>query len=361
MRDETSHLPLSDLALIVEDNETEVPSGYGAYLVSEAEISRYAGLENVYVRPEACTAGSFIEISGSHGSRASLMGSSDIPDRTLFLTGLCNSNCIMCPYTEKYRQSSEEVSVETLSRFVDLMNPFSEYLCITGGEPTLLMDGFLMLIKKVNEHFQDTLVHILTNGRAFYYADFLEGYKAVRPYRTLLGIPLHAGSAHLHDSITQTVGSFYETIRGIDNLYMAGEHIEIRIVTSAMNREALPELALFIAKRYPQVYHVCFMGLEMMGNSMINRNRVWCEYDELWPYIQRATDVLIEHGIPVQLYNYPLCVIEEKYHYIYKRSITPSKVEYFEACSLCQRIDDCGGFFRTTKIMPNIHVTPYLR
>lgn len=306
--------------------------------------------------------GSFISITDNNGyPEVHLLGSADIPDRTLFTTGLCNSNCIMCPYTEKNRLSSVHESIDILGRYVDLMNPHSEYLCITGGEPTLLGKDFICLMDKVKNHFHDAMIHILTNGRTFYYDDFLAAYKKVRPYKTLLGIPLHASCADLHDHITQSKGSFVETLKGIDNLYMAGEHVELRIVTSALNYTDLPALADLISNRYPQIHHVCFMGLEMMGNSMINRAQVWCSYDNIWPHIRTAVDVLIHHGIPVRLYNYPLCMVESKYHSVYQRSITPSKIEYLDGCTDCSRIAECGGFFRTTKIMPNIQVKPFSR
>lgn len=360
--DELTHLPLSDLALIVEDHSIEIPEGYGAYLISANDIDRYAGLSNAFIIPEGCEPGSFISIEkASEPSEVHLLGSADIPDRTLFTTGLCNSNCIMCPYTEKFRLTATRESLEVLYRYIELMDPHSEYLCITGGEPTLLKDDFLLLMDKVKAHFKNAMVHILTNGRTFYYGDFLSAYKKVRPYKTLLGIPLHASYATLHDRITQAEGSFIETIKGIDNLYLTGEHVEIRIVTSALNYENLPDLADFIARRYPQIHHVCFMGLEMMGNSMINRSKVWCSYDVIWPHMRKAIDILIANGIPVQLYNYPLCKIERKYHSIYRRSITPSKIEYLDECADCCRIDECGGFFRTTKIMPNINVIPFTR
>jgi His-Xaa-Ser system radical SAM maturase HxsC len=267
----------------------------------------------------------------------------------------------MCPYTEKFRLSASHEQLDLLCRYVDLMDPCSDYLCITGGEPTLLKDDFIRLMEKVKTHFQDTIVHILTNGRAFYYDDFLTAYKKARPYKTLLGIPLHASAADLHDHITQSQGSFAETIKGIDSLYMSGEHIELRIVTSALNYENLPQLAELVTKRYPHVYRVCFMGLEMMGNSMINRTEVWCSYDKIWPYIRQSVDVLLSHGVPIQLYNYPLCMIDRKYHSLYKKSITPSKIEYFDACYNCCRINECGGFFRTTRIIPDIKVIPYMR
>ena len=132
------------------------------------------------------------------------MAVSDIPENTIFVGGLCNSNCIMCPYTEHYRLNSRLETIDVLRHFVDLVAPNTEYLCITGGEPTLLRDDFLRLIEYCKSNFPTVLLHILTNGRTFAYKDFLSDFRKVRPYRTLLGIPLHADNSKLHDYISQT-------------------------------------------------------------------------------------------------------------------------------------------------------------
>ncbi len=291
--------------------------------------------------------------------KLSIMESSDISEGTIFTTGLCNSNCIMCPYTEHFRLNSTIEPLVMLERSIELMNPHAGYLCITGGEPTLLRNDFLKLVKHVKNHFYAVILHILTNGRTFAYSDFLSEFRKVRPYKTLLGIPVHADNAILHDYISQAKGSFEETLQGLDNLYASGEYIELRIVTSKLNYKNLPALAKLIVKRYRYCHHVCFMGLEMMGNAMINRDKVWCSYGELWPFIREATEILIMNGVEVELYNYPLCIVEHRLQSLYKKSITPSKIEYLPECELCQRKDECGGFFRTTKIMPDIVVKPY--
>ncbi len=287
------------------------------------------------------------------------MADPDISENTIFTTGLCNSNCIMCPYTEHFRRISESLSFSSLKQAVDAISPYAEYVCITGGEPTILRDDFLRLVELCREYFHSALLHILTNGRTFAYKDFLDDFRKVRPYKTLLGIPLHADNSGLHDYISQSRGSFDETLRGLDNLYRAGEHIEIRIVTSKLNRDNLPRLAEMISARYPYCQHVCLMGLEMMGNAMINRNKVWCSYDELWPSVREAAYILLMNGVETELYNFPLCIVDKSLQPVYRRSITPSKIEYLPECAACRRKDECGGFFRTTKIMPDINVRPY--
>ncbi len=287
------------------------------------------------------------------------MAESDISENTIFTTGLCNSNCIMCPYTEHFRLNAKSESFERLKQMVDSISPYAEYVCITGGEPTILRDNFLRLVKYCRNHFHSALLHILTNGRTFAYKDFLDDFRRLRPYKTLLGIPLHADNSVLHDYISQSEGSFDETLRGLDNLYRAGEHIELRIVTSKLNCENLPSLAKMIAGRYPYCRHVCLMGLEMMGNAMINRDKVWCDYGELWSFIREAVYILLMKGVETELYNYPLCIIDKNLQPLYRRSITPSKIEYLPECESCRKKDECGGFFRTTKIMPDIAVRPY--
>ena len=348
---EITHLPLEDQAVIIDTDFNTLPDGYGLYLTSgELPISG-----NVKKLLKHCVSGSFI-LETEDG--ITLLETSDIPDRTIFTTGLCNSNCIMCPYTEYFRGHSKLEPLAMLKRFIDLMDPNAEYVCITGGEPTLLRDDFLKLVEHFKNHFYGAMLHILTNGRTFAYKNFLIDFQKFRPYKTLLGIPIHADNADLHDYISQAKGSFEETLLGLDNLYNAGEYIELRIVTSKLNHTNLPDLARMIVKRYPYCQHVCLMGLEMMGNAMINREVVWCNYNELWSFVREATDILVANGIEVELYNYPLCIVERRLQPLYRKSITPSKVEYLHECEFCRRKSECGGFFRTTKIMSDIQVKP---
>lgn len=355
--EESINLSAAECALMISPEDKDITTGYGAYLYPQ---SCECPFDNSYPVPEKAKPGSFVLCcDDSSGRTVKLLPASDIPDRVLFTTGLCNSNCIMCPYTEYFRQRAENVSIETLQRYVALMDPSSDYLCITGGEPTLLKEDFLVLLDTVRKHFESAIVHVLTNGRTFCYKDFVNEYRKVRPYNTLLGIPLHASNAELHDYITQSPGSFAETTSALDNLQFYGEHIELRVVTSDLNKTDLPDLASFIASRYPNVRHVCFMGLEMMGNAMAHRESIWCTFEEIMPYVDSSVNILVNAGIPVQLYNYPLCSINQKYYSLYRRSITPSKIEFLPECNNCKKRELCGGFFRQTIIMPGIKVHPF--
>ena len=367
-RAESVFIPPENCAVMINDMLPDIVEGYGAYLLDtrdpavQPEHFMVANEVGPIIRiDEDIADGTFIALTSSDDPSISVLGSADIPDRTLFLTGLCNSNCIMCPYTTKHRCNESSESLDVLQRFVHLMDPFAQYLCVTGGEPTLLRQDFLILMGDIRDYFEDCLVHVLTNGRIFYYSDFLHDFQRVRPGRTLLGIPVYGHNAQIHDNITQTPGSFEQTMMGLQRLYGAGEHIEIRIVVSALNYEWLIETAMMIIKLFPKVYGVSIMGLEMMGNAMLNRSKVWIGFDEARESITKCVDLLIENGVQVQLYNYPLCKVDRRHWPIYRKSITPSKVEYLPACDECAMRQRCGGFFATTIHMPDITVVPFTK
>ena len=368
-RDEELYIPRHDCALLVEDSGEQIEQGYALYLLDstiedqscnwhstmKTDIHYCALPKDSYYEP-----GQFLHIlAEGQSAEISILPTDDLPDRTLFLTGKCNSNCIMCPYTTKWREKAEDTPYSLLLRYVELMNPYAPYLCVTGGEPSLLRSEFIELLSHIKAHFSSCLLHVLTNGRAFCYTDFFEAFRKVRPLKTLLGIPIYAHTKELHDAITLTPGSFDETTTGLDILYAAGEHIELRIVLTALNVPTLCDLACFIHNRYPNVYMVSIMGLEMMGNAFINRNQVWINYDDLFEELSKAVDYLVQNGIQTQIYNMPLCKVNRRHWALCQKSISAEKVSFFPECEQCGIRSTCGGFFFTTMHMPDIQIVPY--
>lgn len=72
-------------------------------------------------------------------------------DNVLFLTESCNCNCIMCPQPPK---KHDKFLTDTANVVLDLIrNRDIKSICITGGEPTLLGDTFVKILKRcVQEH-----------------------------------------------------------------------------------------------------------------------------------------------------------------------------------------------------------------
>ena len=64
-------------------------------------------------------------------------------------------------------------------------------------------------------------------------------------------------------------------------------------------------------------------------------------------------------GVEVNLYNYSLFKVAYSLQLLYRKSITPAKIEFMPECDSCHRKLECGGFFCTTKAIHDIIVEPY--
>jgi His-Xaa-Ser system radical SAM maturase HxsC len=365
---EELNIPYNDCAMQSSELPELSDAVYGAYLITSKCVPEMSGQRfppqqehRICVLPEGCLLqpGQFIHIAADGQSATiNLLQTADLPDRTLFLTGKCNSNCIICPYTTKWRERAKNTPIQTLLRYIKLMDPFAPYLCITGGEPTLLAKDYFLLLHYFKSYFTGTVIHILTNGRAFCYPDFLKEHITARPHRTLLGIPLYAHTSELHDEITDVPGSYNETIEGLDRLYAAGEHIELRIVLTGLNLSYLPNLAKLICKRFSHVYMVSLMGMEMMGNAYINRARTWAPYEEITPILAETVDILVNGGVQTQIYNIPLCKVIRHHWPLCRKSISANKISFPTECEVCVMRSECGGYFITNLLVPGVGVTP---
>lgn len=282
----------------------------------------------------------------------------DSDDNAIVVTNQCNSNCIMCPDSNIVRSCRENVSIDKLIEQVRCLPSDVKYLTITGGEPGMLKDDLNCLLKECKEQLVDTEFLLLSNGRVFSNTEYVEEFVKSIPANIRVGIPLYADNEEKHDEITRTKYSFKQTISGIKKLMERNIDIEIRIVVLKKNYQILEDIAKFIVKEIPKVKMVNIMALEMLGNSFKNRAEVWINFEETKEYLYKACIGLIKAGIPVNLYNFPLCNLDERLYSLTHRSISDYKVRYKEECEECKAKDICGGFFFSTINVKDIKVKP---
>ena len=107
-----------------------------------------------------------------------------------------------------------------------------------------------------------------------------------------------------------------------------------------------------------QAKMVNIMALEMTGNAFKNKDQVWINFADVSDYLYKACMRLIANGIVTNLYNFPLCCIDERLYSISRKSITDYKVRYKDQCEECSAQDCCGGFFSSTINIKDITVKP---
>ena len=232
---------------------------------------------------------------------------------------------------------------------ISLLPPSAQSLGLTGGEPTLHADALIDLLEHCRDATPRLQLHLLSNGRRFADVEFAARYAQVGLADIMVGIPVYAPEAGLHDFIVQAQGAFEETIRGILNLASLGQCVEIRIVVQRHTVPILPDLALFIARNLPFVDQVALMGLEMTGLARPNSAEVWIDPADYQRELVDATHILADSHIAAKIYNHQLCVLDKRLWPYSVRSISDWKNDYLGICQQVSKVrDDCGGVFSTS-------------
>jgi len=261
----------------------------------------------------------------------------------ILVTEQCNSLCLMCSQPPKAIDDSYRLAEHL--RLIDLIDPRTAELGITGGEPTLLRDGFLQLIARCGERLPQTALHVLTNGRLFFYRKFAAKLGAINHPDLMLGIPLYSDVDVDHDHIVQAAGAFEETVIGLHNLDRYGVRVEIRVVLHALSIPRLPQLATFIARNFPFASQIALMGLEMTGLVHRNLSALWIDPANYQQELGDAAAILANAGMNVSIYNHQLCVLDRRLWPLARKSISDWKNVYLPECNGCEALDRCGGFF----------------
>ena len=261
----------------------------------------------------------------------------------IFATDRCNSFCLMCSQPPK--NVDDQWRVRQHLRLIDLLDPETTELGITGGEPTLLKDGLIEIVAKCKERLPQTALHILSNGRLFYYRSYAQKLAAIGHPDLMVGVPIYSDSDAEHDYVVQSRGAFDETLIGLHHLGATGVPAEIRVVLHSRTADRLPQIAEYIYRNLTFASHVTFMGLELMGLAISNLELLWVDPWDYREKLAEATMFLAARGMSVSVYNHQLCTVPEAIWPYCRQSISDWKNDYLPECDTCDVRDRCGGFF----------------
>ena len=269
-------------------------------------------------------------------------------DNAVLVTMKCNSNCIMCPCSEQSRKHGFVSSIDRLREILEYTPKDAEYITVTGGEPWLLKNDMFEFLSILQQKFYNTEFFLLTNGRAFASKELTDKFIKCKPDKMRVAIPIYGYDALSHDSITQTTGSFEQSVQGIHNLLSHRMDIEIRIVVNKLNIKNMQKIAEYIVEHFKGIVVVHFMAIEMLGNAAKNADKVWIPYEDIFKHLREPITTVIKSGIDVELYNFPLCTVDREFWSLCRKSISEYKVRFTPACDKCKVKQLCGGMFDST-------------
>lgn len=277
---------------------------------------------------------------------------------TLLATERCNSNCLMCSQPPRDRNDIPRL-FGIYQKMIPLIPKDCFELMISGGEPTLMGELFFQLLELVKEQLPGTEIHILTNGRSFAWNSLAERLARLEYNRMMLGIPLYSDYYQLHDYIVQARDAFNQTVLGIHNLARYNQRLEIRVVLHKQSIIRLTKLARYIYKNMPFVEHVTFMGLEYVGYTPHNIDKLWIDPHDYMDELGEAVEFLAGQGMHVSIYNSQLCVLPPSLWKYARKSISDWKQSYLPQCEKCSKLNECGGLFTWNLKKHSEYIRPF--
>jgi His-Xaa-Ser system radical SAM maturase HxsC len=345
-----------DEALLVADPDRPLTPGFRAYLFRRATPAESArdtyllGPDHGYLQH-----GDVVRIDPRRGSLSSLYRAGS-PFNTFLVTERCDNYCTMCSQPPK--PHDDGWLVDDLERAIPLISPEATEIGISGGEPALLGERLVRLLRLMNEHLPRTAVHILSNGRRFSNPMFARAIADVRHPDVVIGIPLYADLPEIHDYVVQAKGAFDDTVRGVLNLKRARVRVEIRFVIHRDTVDRLPDFARFLARNLTFVDHVALMGLELVGFARSNIEALWVDPADYQRELVDAVFTLDRAGMPVSIYNHQLCTLDRRIWPFARKSVSDWKNAYFDECASCAPRDACGGFFASSSLRRSRAIRP---
>jgi His-Xaa-Ser system radical SAM maturase HxsC len=161
----------------------------------------------------------------------------------------------------------------------------------------------------------------------------------------LWGIPLYSFDEKNHDEIVGKEGAFKKVMENLFKIGSAGTAIELRTVLTKKNALDLPELANFVSKHLGFINKWVIMAMEPIGFAKANKDELFYDHSIARFPLHNALDIASLNGIKVQLYNFPLCTLDEKYRKYCTQSISDWKNKYVDECNTCEMQSSCCGFF----------------
>lgn len=336
-----------DAALIAGPDDWGLAQAHG-YRLAIGRDERPAQLSLSYVRLPAGFAelgeGDVLRIQPGNG-RVRVLYRRSSRHNFFLVTERCNNYCLMCSQPPK--SVDDGWLMDEIEDTLPLIDPATPSLTFTGGEPLTDWRRFIGALELTRDLLPDTTIHVLTNGRAFAFADIASAWAAVRHPKLSAGIPLYAAVDHIHDYVVQGKGAFDQTVLGVLHLKDRGQRVEIRVVLHAITAPRLRETCSWIARNLPFVDHVALMGLENTGFAIANDDVLWIDPLDYREQLAAGVDVLSTAGVNVSVYNLPLCVLDLSVRPFAVQSISDWKNAYLAECDDCSVRRDCAGFFST--------------
>ncbi|UCG95417.1 MAG: radical SAM protein [archaeon] len=259
----------------------------------------------------------------------------------IFLDYKCNNNCRFCCVRDcKFIKPVNQVIKEIKS---------AKEVNFTGGEPTLRKD-----LKDFIEYAGQKKVILTTNGRVFSNKKMAGDLVGAGLNEAVVSVH---GNEKTHDYLTQTKGSFNQTIKGLDNL-KESVPVRAKILVNDMNYRILPKIVEMLLEK---VKGICFIYPIVEGNLL---KHLWLvpRFESIEKYLHESIKNAEENGLNAEVLNVPPCFLRGHEKNISKEHGLEKEKSFVkpEACKSCSYNQECSGISKDYVNLKGENVKPVI-
>jgi len=215
----------------------------------------------------------------------------------------CNNNCVFCSVGNR---NFDKTTYQVKEDIRKAAKETKKEINFTGGEPTIRKD--ILKIIKFCRKLDFDRIELQTNGRMLAYSTFAK--KIVEYGITNVYISFHAPTETLQDFITQSKGSFKESIQGLRNILDLDVRLQTNTVISKLNYKVLGKLMIFFHDLKVREVELDF--LRPMGNAWKHFDLVVPKKSEISPYLEDTLNIAEDLAFDnVFVDDYPLCFMKK--------------------------------------------------
>ena len=273
---------------------------------------------------------------------------------TLIVPG-CDLNCIFCE-GEEGGVSLEASSLLGVRAALVATAGQSSGVFFTGGEPTQLP----WLIEAIESAKELGYTRIQMQSHAGPAGDIAFAQKLVDAGLTAVDVPLYGATADVHESITNTPGSFEATVAGVRTLSSLGAEVVLHATLFRSNLDTLPEILGFMASLKPAGVYLQVTGEVGAPGTY---ERVAPPPSEVAAAVTSAVQE-VSPTFPLRVAGVPRCLLPSQAEYISRWEDTPEYAasavvlpftewlstfsagktrDYGISCEDCSIRDECDG------------------
>ena len=216
----------------------------------------------------------------------------------------CNNHCLFCVQGDKRNFCEAKSKKEIKESLEDAFKKGKEEVVFTGGEPCLHPD-FLELVK-IAKDIGFIEIQIQSNGRMFAYNDFC--LETINAGATQFSPALHGSNAKIHDYLTDSKGSFKQTVQGIKNLKKLNQYVLTNTVITSKNYKYIPKIAELLVSLDVNQFQFAFIHLG--GTAWNNRDWIVPKKSKIMSYVKKGLDIGLKANKKVTTEAIPYCLMK---------------------------------------------------